>query len=169
MSIETQVYPYIKERNENESARRVGTSYYLDLFKEYEKNKSYKIKWNTCAAIFGGLWLAYRAMYVYAIAWTVASALFFEVIRYFFSNKTYLIFWVVFFVAGFITFGCYGNRLYLRFIKKEMQQNIKPAKIGFRNALYFWLLSIFLMYILCLLWVFVDSWINIFQAENSAH
>ncbi len=142
MNIETQVYPYIKERDENDSGLRDSTTYYLELFKEYEENKFYKIKWNFGAAVFGGLWMAYRAMYSYAIAWMLVSGLLLGVLEYCFSEKIYSISCWVLYIVEFIAFGCFGNWLYIRFIKKEMKSIKKPAEIRPRNILYFWLLCI---------------------------
>lgn len=168
MSIEAQVYSYIKERDEHESEQRSGTSYYLELFKVYEKNKSYKIKWNTCAALFGNLWLAYRGMYVYAIAWIFGSTLLSKLIKYYFSRTTYFIFLMLFLIVGFITFGCFGNWLYIKFINKRIEQNIMPAKVGFRNIFYVQLLIIFFGFILILLGALSDSFINILHMANKA-
>lgn len=168
MSIETsKVYPYIKEIDENESELRVSTSYYLDLFNEYEKNRSYKIKWNMFAAIFGSTWLAYRAMYGYAMTWCVLNGLLYNAVKYYFSAKIYPICLLGLFVVEFIAFGCFGNRLYIRFIKKEMEQNMKPTKIGFRNLFYFAALSTFMYFMIIVIATLFCSVVQMTQIPHS--
>ena len=111
--------------------------YYLNAIKRLEKSGEYT--WNWAAFFFGGAWMAYRKMYLYAFLYTLVTWTLSQSVLRLISPNVYgessvpLIlqnihsgfFWFVFgclWLIESILTGYFGNALYYRTIKKKIQK-----------------------------------------------
>ena len=112
--------------------------YYLKAFERYEKED--KHTWNWPAFFFGGTWLLYRKMYLYAFIFGIADYLGFKLLETivdannFFplnwkDNGAYLlsIFFVQLLIRGLIL-GYFGNVLYYRVVCRRIMQGYHLQK-----------------------------------------
>lgn len=108
-----QPYSQVQRIDPSEEANFIGenSEYYVGVFQTM-RSLSKKTSWNTSAFLFGGLWYAYRKMYLYAAVY--ASLAFFISLSGTLGS--------IVSVALTICSSVFGNYLYMTYVQKKLQE-----------------------------------------------
>lgn len=93
--------------------------YYTLQWIEFNKNESYKFKFNFPIIFFGGYWLLYRKMYFYGVILIICEGLIHYFINNYFEKNSLLISLSVFLPVR-IYLGFYLNKIYISNASKKI-------------------------------------------------